>query len=291
MSWTRGSHGLNNSREFLDVEIVVYIEGKEEKHDRFFYEQLIKVFTNKKVTFIPKGSSNNVFGHLYNIVSGGVENSFVIFDKDLTGLTISKRLQKKMLTTCFYSWENDLLDKNIIYDYFSDNCLDFELRSKFISIFDSEFRKLDNIVVTDALLQRIGVTLLDKSKQSFGVNFLFNESDLSIMSEGEADRILKKFDFSPYESDPIFIELRKEFSMYNTRMYIQGHFYEYFCYKLVQFILSHRDPSFKILNQNNFMTAIVGKFSKSPRGFLNDEVYEHYLKEFTRVFDEIGHPL
>lgn len=291
MSLIRGAHGLANSREFLETDIIVYIEGQEEKLDQFFYEQLIKIFTNKKVTFIPKGSSNTVFDHLDSIVSGGVENSFVIFDKDLTGLTISKRLQKKMLTTCFYSWENDLLDKNLIYDYFSDNCLDFDLRSKFLSIFDKELGKLDNIVVTDALLQRAGATLLDKRKSSFGVNFKLNETDLSILAEDEIIRILNKVDFSSYESDPIFMELRKEFSEFDIRMYIQGHFYEYFCYKLVQFLLNYKDSSFKVLNQHNFMTAIVGKFSKSPRTFLNDEVYDHYLTEFTRIFDEINHPL
>lgn len=291
MSLIRSSYGLSNYRQFIDSEIIVYIEGQEDKQDKFFYEQLIKIFTSKKVTFIPKGSSNTVFDYLDNIVSGNVENSFVILDKDLTGLTLSKRQQKKMLTTCFYSWENDLLDKNIIYDFFSDNCLDFDLRSKFLSIFDVEISKLDNIVVTDALLQRAGTSLLDKRKSSFGVNFKLNETDLSILSEEEITRILNKIDFSPHESDPIFTELRKEFSKFNIRMYIQGHFYEYFCYKLVQFLLNYKDSSFKVLNQSNFMTAIAGKFSKAPRNFLNDDVYDHYLNEFSRVFDEIGHPL
>ena len=113
MSLIRSSYGLSNYRQFIDSEIIVYIEGQEDKQDKFFYEQLIKIFTSKKVTFIPKGSSNTVFDYLDNIVSGNVENSFVILDKDLTGLTLSKRQQKKMLTTCFYSWENDLLDKNL----------------------------------------------------------------------------------------------------------------------------------------------------------------------------------
>lgn len=291
MSLIRGSYGLSNYRQFIDSEIIVYIEGQESKQDKFFYEQLIKIFTSKKVTFIPKGSSNTVFDYLDNIVSGNVENYFVILDKDLTGLTISKRQQKKMLTTCFYSWENDLLDKNIIYDFFSDNCLDFDLRSKFLTIFDLEISKLGDIVVTDALLQRAGASLLDKRKSSFGVNFEFNETNLSILSEEEITRVLNKIDFSPHECDPIFSELRKEFSKFNIRMYIQGHFYEYFCYKLVHFLLNYKDSSFKVLNQSNFMTAIAGKFSKSPRNFLNDDVYDHYLNEFSRVFDEIGHPL
>lgn len=291
MSLIRGAYGLSNYREFIDSEIIVYIEGQEGKHDKFFFEQLIKIFSNKKVTFVPKGSSSTVFDYLDSIVSGNVKNSFVIFDKDLTGLTISKRLQKKMLTTCFYSWENDLLDRNLIYDFFSDNCLDFDLRSKFLSIFDKELSKLNNIVITDALLQRVGASLLDKRKSSFGVSFEFNETDLSILSEEEIIRILNKVDFSPHHSDPIFAELRKEFFKFDTRVYIQGHFYEYFCYRLVQFLLNYKDSSFKVLNQNNFMTAIVGKFSKSPSNFLNDKVYEHYLNEFTRVFKEINHSL
>ncbi len=291
MSLIRGAYGLSNYREFIDSEIIVYIEGQEGKHDKFFYEQLIKIFTNKRVAFIPKGNSTTVFDYLDRIISGNVENSFVIFDKDLTGLTVSKRLQKKMLTTCFYSWENDLLDQNIIYDFFSDNCLDFDLRSKFLTIFDEELRKLDKIVVSDALFQRLGTTLLDKKKPSFGVNFMFNVDDLSIISEVEISRILNKVDYSPHEDDPIFSELRKEFALFNIRMYIQGHFYEYFCYKLVQFLLSYKDSSFKVLNQSNFMTAIIGKFSKSPREFINDEVYEHYLREFSRVFNEIDHIL
>ncbi|WP_312056788.1 hypothetical protein [Acinetobacter courvalinii] len=291
MTLVRGSYGLSNYSEFRNSDIIVYIEGEEGKHDKFFYEQLIKIFTNKRVTFIPKGGSSTVFDYLDRIVSGNVKNSFVIFDKDLTGLTISKRLQKKMLTTCFYSWENDLLNENIIYDFFSDNCLDFDLRSNFLHIFNKELRKLDEIVISDALLQRLGVTLLDKNKSSFGVNFTLDINDLSIISDSEVDRILNKVDFSDYNGDPIFMELRSVFSQLDTRVYIQGHFYEYFCYKLVQFLLDYKDSSFKVLNQKSFMTSIVGKFSKSPRTLISDEVYEHYLKEFNRVFNEINHTL
>lgn len=291
MSLMRGRDGLNNYRDFLDVDITVYIEGEEGKHDKTFYELLIKIYTNKNVAFIPKGNCDTVFSYLDSIISGNIENAFVILDKDLTGLTISKRLQKKMLTTCFYSWENDLLDKYLIYDYFSDNCLDFELRSKFLSIFDTELAKLDEIIITDALLQRVGVSLLDKRKASFGFNFTFDSSGLSIISDFEITRILNKISIAEYDADEIFNKLRHEFSLNDIRMYIQGHFYEYFCYKLVQFLLDYKDPNFKLLNQKHFMTAMVGKFSKSPRSHLNDEVYEHYLREFTRVFSEINHSL
>lgn len=291
MSFIRESTGLNNYRDFLDVDITVYIEGQEGKHDKDFYQSLIKIYTTKKVAFIPKGNCDTVFDYLESIVSGNVENAFVIFDKDLTGLTISKRLQKRMLTTCFYSWENDLLDKMLVYDYFSDNCLDFELRSKFLSIFHRELVKFQQIVINDALSQRLGAYILNKDKASGGVNFAFNYSNLSIITDQEINRLSSKINLREFEFDEVFMSLRNEFSLYDIRMYIQGHFYEYFCYKLVQFLIDYKDPNFKVLNQKHFMTTIVGKFSKSPRVHLNDEVYEHYLKEFTRVFEEINYSL
>lgn len=291
MSLIRSTSGLSNYHHFIDSEIIVYIEGQEGKHDKFFYENLIKIYTEKKVTFIPKGSSTVVFDYLYKISAENIDNSFVIFDKDLSGLTISKRFQAKMMTTCFYSWENDLLDKNIVYDFFSDFCLDFGMRSNFFSIFDTELNKLDEIIISDSLLQRIGAPLLDKDKASFGVNFTLDEAKNSIISNIEVLRILNKVDYSVYINDPIFLDLRREFGLFNIRMYIQGHFYEYFCYKLVHCLISDHDSNFKKISQNNFMTMIVGKFSKSPREFINDEVYEHYLREFSRVFKEINHEL
>lgn len=291
MSLIRSASGLSNYRHFIDSEIIVYIEGQEGKHDKYFYENLITLFTAKKVTFIPKGSSTTVFDYLSKISNENIENSFVIFDKDLTGLTISKRYQNKMITTCFYSWENDLLDKNIVYDFFSDFCLDFGLRSKFFSIFDTELNKLDEIIISDSLLQRVGTPLLDKDKASFGVNFVLDETKKSIISNDEISRVLNKVDYSIYVTDPVFMDLRVKFGLFDIRMYIQGHFYEYFCYKLVHCLVSDHDPNFKKLSQNNFMTIILGKFSKSPREFINDEVYEHYLREFSRVFGEIDHAL
>lgn len=288
MSVMRTSSGLSNFHHFINAEIIVYIEGQDEKLDKFFYENLIGIFTDKRISFIPKGSSTNVFEYLESIVRDNINNSFVIFDKDLTGLTISKRYQRKMLTTCFYSWENDLLDYNIVYEVFSDYCLDFNLRSKFEDIFKRELNKLDEIVITDALLQRIGCPILDKSKASFGVNFELNEQNLSIISDEEIERILGKQNYTVYQSDPVFNKIRNEFELFETRMYIQGHFYEYFCYKLVHCLICHFDSSFKKISQTNFMKFIVGKFSKSPEIYIKNEVYEHYQREFSRVFSEIN---
>ena len=119
--------------------------------------------------------------------------------------------------------------------------------------------------------------MLDKEKASFGVNFTLDETKNSIISNDEISRILNKVDYSVYVTDQIFMDLRVEFGLFDTRMYIQGHFYEYFCYKLVHCLISDYDPNFKKLSQNNFMTIILGKFSKSPREFINDEVYEHKI--------------
>ena len=128
MSFTRTNSGISNTPLFLNADIIVYTEGgsksfslQEVDEGKFntksvdikFWNGLLKSNSySKKVEFRALGSKTASKDICEKIMSGDIQNTVVVKDRDLDFDELTQFDSPKILFTKGYSWENDVFTKH-----------------------------------------------------------------------------------------------------------------------------------------------------------------------------------
>ena len=124
-SFTRTASGINNSRHFYNVDIILYCEGGDgdynindvlsnkycdNSNDILFWEKVFNEFKpNIKVKIKSIGSNTVVNDMKIHILNNNISHNYVAIDRDYKHMdTSTNSISHIELVTYGYSWENDV---------------------------------------------------------------------------------------------------------------------------------------------------------------------------------------
>ena len=232
MSFTRTNSGLANYPVFFNADLLVYIEGKTNAQpgelipDMVFYESLLSlILKNKKIKIKCVGSKKSVFAYLNKLKNAGINNSFVIVDRDYDGALCSIIKDPMVVYTYGYSWENDFWSIQLITKLITTITVgNLEAVSKIINLHKKLNKRLKFLSLLDGSSQINGENVLKKSIPSCGIGFSMNKN--SPIPRSEMRRVLVEFKSSKSFTDSCVREYLRELSRLEPMKVIQGHFWE-----------------------------------------------------------------
>lgn len=123
MTFERSKPGQENRAKFLNVDYVVYVEGPDGATSgddiAFWMAAFGAVRPDLKVRFVRRGGKPVLEGLAREIISNNTKNTLVAMDSDYgrfcQGRTI---IDKRVLYTFGYSWENDLFWEDFLGIYY-----------------------------------------------------------------------------------------------------------------------------------------------------------------------------
>ncbi len=297
MTFTRTASGLRNYSRFYNAEVVVYIEGKvidssslgtnedEKIFDLIFYTALFKTlspYKNVKIKIV--GCKDNVLDYHDKIVDEGIDNSYVVIDRDYDGFFFSRTKVDKLIVTHGYSWENDFWSHKLIIELIEMISLNAELgKSIVINKLNRSISRLCLVNRANIIAKYSGISLFPIGKALGTKGFKYNVSLLFPLPLSEIQRILLKIpEFIKGDINSLCLVDATKVSYRNL---IQGHFYEYmilqilcYAYKLSSGV-SHNINDFNIIKNLAF-----NNFKMKPDYFLEEETLKHYEVQFDRLF-------
>jgi hypothetical protein len=286
MSFTRSNSGIANYPIFFDTEFIIYTEGKSIEHKntditlpdvRFYSTIFEKILINKKVKIKCLGNKDAVLSYLIPLTKTKSKNSLILIDRDHDDFTCSLLNNPLIIYTFGYSWENDLwtytLIEDVIKDLTSNNLSTLQNLKLTFKVLEKRIRILS---IIDGALQLEGQFLLDKKKNSCGINIEF-KSKFPI-SKNEVRRLFTKFRDNILFHSPYIRMIVSKFSKKEPNKLIQGHLWEHSMIKLIsyKYKLATNDslPSNKIIQNFGLI-----QFKNDPEKYLGDVVFNYYSSE------------
>ena len=126
MTFERTKSGLENLAKFYNVDFVCYVEGGGGHSDRsqdvtFWKKVLSKLLPKLKIRCLARGGKHRLKSLARNVVDNGIRSTLVAMDGDYDELTSRKIVDRRVLYTYGYSWENDVLSKNVLVHILADS--------------------------------------------------------------------------------------------------------------------------------------------------------------------------
>ncbi len=247
MTFRRTNDGLSNSHLFLEVDYIVYVEGKKDKKqnledseflfDKIHWSNLFDQFSvNKIFKFEMQGSKTELESISHLIVSGEVDNIIICMDSDYDSYYEKKIIHDRILYTHGYSWENDICAPDVIINTLARFISDRQILAKCINEYTNHLKNQKNttslIGRIDIALQKNGKPLQDKEKIG----------ELIKMEKGKSPNFCKIKARNKLISLGYTIkDLRNEINIinYNFIRHYHGKTVFYFTYQLLQAILKN----------------------------------------------------
>lgn len=109
----RSRSGQGNRAIFLDVDIVCYVEGgggnSEDSKDVTFWSRVFGHYAPAlRIHFTPRGGKPELEKLARDIIEKDADNTFVAMDRDYDDFRGSTIVDRRVVYTYGYSWENDL---------------------------------------------------------------------------------------------------------------------------------------------------------------------------------------
>lgn len=282
MSFTRTAHGIANYRRFYGAEVVVYIEGKEEKYigaskraDEAFYGALIGTLLNSKSIKVKVvGNKSNALSYHKKIVEGNLKNSIVFIDRDIDDVVASIVSTPNLYYTYGYSWENDLwsleLCRAVLGDLtFGNVDADNTLKHNYTL----GKRRLSGICLLDIGCQINGSTILPKNKGACGVNFCYKSKFL--INRREWSRLSLKFRSLGYDSCALTRALIVRARSLDIDKVIQGHLWEHASISMLGYLYKRESGAASAPNEMIKRIAL-STFARDPKRYLTPESLAYY---------------
>jgi len=284
MTFTRSRSGLANYPKFFNSELIVYIEGKcdsETTYDSIYYDNLIKKLTNyQNIKVKPVGDKKSVLDYLDQIKNIDNNNSIVIVDKDLTGISSSLIKHNKFFVTHGYSWENDFWTSNLCKDVINQITIgDINAKQSVEKSFRSTQKWMGKISAFDVACQINGKALFPKNGSSCGIN-LTNSKGFSLISTQEFRRFKDRCFSAKAKECQVSNEIIKVAMRQPPYKVIQGHLWEHISIHIIG-----REYK-RVVNSKTYQIEMIKNiafslFSKNPLKYISPECLEHFQKQFT----------
>lgn len=282
-TFIRSSPGINNYHHFTYADFTVIIEGKVDepensRFDEIYYRNLLKnIYPDKVFAIKCYGNKKNVIDFFNRIENPLDAKTICIIDKDLEGIHYSKLSKIGLITSYFYSWENELWCENLVLEIIDDLMPNFIHDHTHIK---KEYNDIKNCLFylsrLDACLQLNAENLFPKKRK--GLNYHYPRFSLS-----EIKRLTNIFKSKSSSYFDICNELLKNSKPINRDMIIQGHLLDHITHYYIsgyyQNATSDKKPSFQILKG-----LAISKF----KNFLNrrDEITENYKNQLDLIISK-----
>lgn len=287
MTFTRTRSGLNNLKHFFNVDMTLYVEGRQlvdcpvedsSRPDTKFYNTLCsKYLPDRKVKVKLVGNRRNALDYHDKIINSSIDNSFVIVDRDYDDLTLSHLVKPKLIMTYGYSWENDFWTKKLLLA-----TLEMSTASDENAIKQAEIKirrtlpRLSKISALNVAAHVNGSSIFPRKGKSKGVRI-----DVSKAFPITTEEYIRLSGLLTHKCEVMEnihrIALRNE-----SEKVIQGHLLEHVLLKILSYVYAGSTDS--ILKNNNVLKNIaLSLFCKNPDEYISREANDYYIQEFARA--------
>lgn len=286
MLFSRSNNGLNNLHLFYGVEVMVYIEGenKIDKYDKNFYQIILNKILNvelNKFEIMPLGSCDNVKSRYEEILLNNISNSICVLDRDYNFIKQSFIYNPDLLKFTYgYSWESDFWSDKMIYRVIEilsggrvsqlSNINNFILNTK---------ERAKKVSCLDLIAQINSECVLEKDKSSFGIRLEYDASTLSVISEGEIQRMHNKL--PPSVSTCLISQgiYSDALNIVPEKM-IQGHFWQKIAFVLIVQSLKMIGLNSTTISEEMIFNIAKTSFNEDIDKFMDDNIKGYYLENF-----------
>jgi len=207
----RSDQGTSNYRFFLEVDLLVYVEGKS---DISFWKKIFELYKpGIKLKIEQKDGGENLNDIVESIRSGAIDNTVVCRDSDYNILQGKKTDHHRILYTYGYSFENDYIGVEsacAVAQLVSPQHLSDELIRRAFRIYIHSLAKVGEwLLKMDVCYDAVGRPLIsrrhlkDLTKERKDKVLLFDNAEITARLSSRREGVRrKKINFAPYE--PIF---------------------------------------------------------------------------------------
>ncbi len=180
MTFRRTSSGLSNLHLFLNVDLVVFVEGGQksftfkevlagdhssESMDILFWQNLFgMLLPSVSCSFRPIGSKTTLLSIAEEVLSGQASHVCVAIDRDCDHITGALKKGKGVVYTKGYSWENDVWRKEVLQETFFALCpvdrLTTDVRKEIDECYDQFPESIFWPVYVDTMLRMFDKSLI-----------------------------------------------------------------------------------------------------------------------------------
>jgi hypothetical protein len=288
-SFLRTASGINNSRHFYGVDVILYCEGGggdynisdilenkycDNSNDILFWEKVLNEFKpNIKVKIKSIGSNTVVTSMRNHILENNIPNNYVAIDRDYKHMNISNySISDIELISYGYSWENDVWNTESalkIYQILTGTQHNISVENEFQNLFKKFERQLSKIITLDINLStHHKESAFQKNPKKCCARF--------IKQTGKPKPILKEF---LKDGKLLKTRLNSKISFNylitsNFSMDCQGHLLAEIYYRIIVYLVQKKIKKRKIEKEIVYGMVINNLFKNNPL------IYEHY-KEIT----------
>jgi hypothetical protein len=285
MTFTRSKSGLANYPSFVDSELIIYIEGSIEEGETFdeiYYRALISKITNiKAIKVKPIGNKHDAIEYFNKIADLETNNSIVIIDKDLIGISSSILEHKKLFLTHGYSWENDFWSEKLCLEIINNITLgNSHAHNGSKKSYTLTLKRASKICALDSACQINGLSLIHKNNKSCGINL--DAKGLSFISANEFKRHITNFRSKKISSCPITGQILAIAINKKPNEVVQGHLWEHIVTTIISRYYKEATKS-KSAPLDMIKNIAFSRFKEDPLTYISTDCLTHYKDQFSRI--------
>lgn len=300
MSFSRTNDGLSAMHIFLDVDLVVFVEGGRETHsasdaiegrynsdthDIRFWEGIFSTFLpTVKAEFRSLGGNVGVREIGKMVADGSVSNVLAATDRDFEEYFHGGSKLRGCLRTWGYSWENDVCTTQVlseaIYSYSGRSRASLDAQAEAEEILSSITRRLRRYVIADYMLHLYNKSLIPREKPIKFINEGTKKSPPSFREAAAINdfRIITagrwRVRSSNRSIDP--------WSCLSAARDCCGHFIMEIYYRALIHLLQKHSKGIK-MEKDFGVLCLVREFFDQFRGGRIENVYRHYEGQIDAV--------
>jgi len=289
-SFTRTASGINNSRHFYNVDIILYCEGGDgnynindvladnycdNSNDILFWEKVFTQFKPNIKVKIKSIGSNTVVNDMKNhILNNNISNNYVAIDRDYKHMN-NYSISHIELITYGYSWENDVwnIDSALkIYQTLTRTQFNPVIKDEIQSLLNNFEKKLSKIVTLDINLAKYyKESAFQKNPKKCCARFIKQRGKpLPIMTEFLKDgKLLRSRLDSPVN---FTCSINSNFAID-----CQGHLLAEIYYRIIVYLVQKKLKKQKIEKEIVYSMVINNLFEFNPF------VFAHYEEIFKKI--------
>ncbi len=298
MTFTRTDAGLSNQHLFHKVDYVVFVEGSEKElsfqevcqgysgiasFDILYWQAIFNKFVSKKkVKFKPVGSKSILRVIAKKVELGEINHVWVAMDQNTDRFRNEYIQSNGVFYTWGYSWENDVLQLQVLIDLFFVLCpIERAENEKDVSDVISQLyydfiHKIRHFVHVDMLLLTKGKSLFPRRNYKRLIKCNPAHTIPPELKISELKRLLSECNKQFSNLKPFFFNDKYK---PNTIRYCFGHLLCIYCYRALMYALKKfaQMPYIAL----DYMTSMATRlFGDSLDSTLSEEIFEHHTKQF-----------
>ena len=291
-SFIRTASGINNSRHFFNVDIVLYCEGGDgdysledilenkycdNSNDILFWEKVFKKFKPDIKIKIKSIGANSVVNDIKNhILDNDIQHSYVARDRDYKHMNIGLYSVSNIeLVTYGYSWENDVWNIESalkIYCTLTHTQLNNNIKDQIQVLLRKFERKLSKIITLDInLATYYNESAFQKNSKKCCARFIKQKGEpVPILTEFLKDgkllrgRLNSRITFDYYVNSDFLVDC-------------QGHLLAEIYYRIIVYLVQKKIRKRKIEKEIVYAMVINELFES------HSYIYQHYQEMLNKI--------